>query len=192
MSVTRRHLSVAVVTTITTLVLAACGSNSPSPAPTTPSGSGSAAALSTLRIGYQAIPNGDLVVKNQKLLEKALPNTTITWTQFESGGDVNTAIVAGSIDIGLVGSSPATRGLSAPLNIPYQITWIHDVIGTAESLVARKASGITDVKGLEGKKVATPFASTSHYSLLAALKLAGVDPTKVQLVDLQPQDILAA
>ena len=48
------------------------------------------------------------------------------------------------------------------------------------------------MKGLVGKKVATPFVSTSHYSLLAALKLAGVDPSKVKLVDLQPPDILAA
>ena len=34
--------------------------------------------------------------------------------------------------------------------------------------------GITPLAGLAGKKVATPFASTSHYSLLAALDNAGV------------------
>jgi len=74
-----------------------------------------------IRIAYQAIPNGDLIVKNQKWLEAAFPNTTITWTKFESGGDVNTAIIAGSIDIGLAGSSPVVRGLSEPLNIPYAV-----------------------------------------------------------------------
>jgi taurine transport system substrate-binding protein len=187
-------------------VLAACSSGSSSgstagsvaPAASTVVSSSAAPSASTvaapeeLRIGYQAIPNGDLVVKNQKLLEKALPDTTIKWVQFDSGGDVNTAIVAGSLDIGLAGSSPVTKGLSAPLNIPYSVPWIHDVIGDAESLVARNSSGVTDVKGLVGKKVATPFVSTSHYSLLAALKLAGVDPSKVKLVDLQPPDILAA
>ena len=68
------------------------------------------AAPKELRIGYQAIPNGDLVVKNQKLLEKALPDTTIKWVQFDSGGDVNTAIVAGSIDIGLAGQQPRDQG----------------------------------------------------------------------------------
>jgi taurine transport system substrate-binding protein len=40
--------------------------------------------------------------------------------------------------------------------------------------------------------VATPFASTSHYSLLAALDQAGVKESEVNIVDLEPQDILAA
>ncbi len=64
--------------------------------------------------------------------------------------------------------------------------------GENEALVARKASGITDVAGLKGKTVATPFASTSHYSLLAALEQAGLKASDVKLIDLQPQPILAA
>ena len=125
------------------------------------------------------MPNGDLVVKNQGWLEQAFPGTQITWTKFESGGDVNTAIIAGSLDLGLAGSSPVTAGLSAPLNIGYQVPWIFDVIGDAESLVVRNDSGINDISGLTGKKIGTPFASTSHYSLLAALQEAGVKPDSV-------------
>ena len=147
---------------------------------------------SEIRIAYQAIPNGDLVVKNEGWLEEAFPNTQITWTKFESGGDVNTAVIAGAVDIGLAGSSPVTRGLSEPLNIPYAVPWIHDVIGAAESLVARDDSGVTSVAGLKGKKIATPFASTAHYSLLAALKEAELTESDVTLVDLEPTDILAA
>lgn len=67
-----------------------------------------------------------------------------------------------------------------------------DVAGDNEALVARNATGITDVAGLRGKRVATAFASTSHYSLLAALDRAGLKPTDVQLIDLQPQAALAA
>jgi taurine transport system substrate-binding protein len=48
------------------------------------------------------------------------------------------------------------------------------------------------VAGLRGKTIATPFASTSHYSLLAALETAGLRASDVELVDLQPQPILAA
>ncbi|TKK84873.1 glycine/betaine ABC transporter substrate-binding protein [Herbidospora galbida] len=141
-----------------------------------------------LRIGYQLIPNGDLIVKDQKWLEQALPGTEITWSKFDSGGDVNTAMIAGAIDIGLAGSSPVTRGLSAPLNIPYRVPWIFDVIGDNEALVAKKE--ITSVAGLAGKTIATPFASTAHYSLLAVLQEAGVTDAKV--IDLQPPDIQAA
>jgi len=146
----------------------------------------------SIRIAYQAFPSGDLIVKNQGLLEKALPDYQITWTKFDSGASINTAFVAGSVDIAAIGSSPVARGLSAPLNIPYQVAFVLDVAGDNEALVARKGSGVTDVSGLRGKKVATPFASTAHYSLLAALDRAGVKESEVTIVDLEPQDILAA
>jgi taurine transport system substrate-binding protein len=163
---------------------AACGNGAASG--TTDSGK------KTIRIAYQAFPSGDLIVKSQGLLEKVLPDYKITWTKFDSGASINTAFVAKAVDIAAIGSSPVARGLSAPLNIPYQVAFVLDVAGDNEALVARNGSGVTDVKGLKGKKVATPFASTSHYSLLAALDQAGVKESEVNIVDLEPQDILAA
>ncbi|MEU8199899.1 ABC transporter substrate-binding protein [Streptosporangium sp. NPDC049046] len=174
----------ALALTAAVLALTACGSGTEE---AKPAADGSPA---TLRIGYQLIPNGDLIVKDQQWLEKALPNTKIVWSKFDSGGDVNTAMIAGSLDIGLAGSSPVTRGLSAPLNIPYRVPWIFDVIGDNEALVAR--GGVTDVKGLAGKRVAAPFASTTHYSLLAALDEAGLSEADVKILDMEPPDIQAA
>ncbi|HTU14322.1 MAG TPA: aliphatic sulfonate ABC transporter substrate-binding protein [Solirubrobacterales bacterium] len=150
----------------------------------------SSTAPETITIGYQLIPNGDLIVKSEGYLEQAFPDSTIKWVKFDSGGDVNTAVAGGAIDFGLAGSSPVSNGLAS--GIEYKVPWIHDVIGTAESLVATSDSGVTDVAGLKGKKVATPLASTSHYSLLVALKDAGLKPTDVQVVDLEPEAILAA
>ncbi|MER5884534.1 glycine betaine ABC transporter substrate-binding protein [Streptomyces sp. NPDC001941] len=178
----RRTALLTAVIALTSITATACGGDS--------SADSDKPGHTTVRIAYQAIPNADLVVKNQKLLEKALPDADVKWVKFDSGGDVNTAVIAGAVDIGLVGSSPATKGLSAPLNIPYKVLWIHDLIGDNEALVAKKQ--ISDVKQLVGKKVATPFGSTSHYSLLAALDAAGVKASDVKLVDLQPQDILAS
>ncbi|MFD7969065.1 taurine ABC transporter substrate-binding protein [Streptomyces clavifer] len=146
----------------------------------------------TIRIAYQAFPSGDLIVKEKGLLEKALPDHTIKWIRFDSGATINTAFVAGSVDLAAIGSSPVARGLSEPLNIPYKVTWVLDVAGDNEALVARDGSGVEDVEDLAGRKVATPFSSTSHYSLLAALDRSGVDASKVQLLDLEPQDIVAA
>ncbi|WP_327308273.1 ABC transporter substrate-binding protein [Streptomyces sp. NBC_01298] len=181
-NVSRRALLLAAAVALTASTTVACGAD----------GDDSAAGPGriSVRIAYQAIPNADLIVKNQKLLEKALPEADVKWVKFESGGDVNTAVIAGSVDLGLAGSSPVTKGLSAPLNIPYKVVWIHDLIGDNEALVAKPAIG--SVKDLVGKKVATPFGSTAHYSLLAALKAAGVDAAAVQTIDLQPQDALAA
>jgi len=146
----------------------------------------------TIRIAYQTFPSGDLIVKNNRWLEDALPDYNIKWTKFDSGADVNTAFIAKQVDFGALGSSPVARGLSAPLDIPYSVAFILDVAGDNEALVARNATGISSIAGLKGKRIGTPFASTAHYSLLAALALNGLTATDVQLIDLQPQAILAA
>ena len=146
----------------------------------------------TARIGFQKIPNADLLVKDLGLLEACMPNATVDWSNFASGADVVQAYGADSIDIGLMGSSPAVKSLSAPLELPIRVVWIHDVIGTAESLVARD-SGVSDLEGLRGKTIAVPFGSTAHYSLLQALQDAGLDDANdVTLINLEPEKMPAA
>ncbi|MEU6243414.1 ABC transporter substrate-binding protein [Streptomyces sp. NPDC047024] len=145
-----------------------------------------------LRIGYFAFPSGDLLVKHRKLLEKALPGYSVSWVKFDSGASVNQAFLGKSLDIAALGSSPFARGISGSSPIPYKVAFVLDVAGENEALVARRKLGIKDVAGLKGRTVATPFASTSHYSLLAALDKAGLKASDVKLVDLQPQAILAA
>lgn len=154
--------------------------------------SGQDSSKPTIRLGYQTFPSGDLVVKNNKWLEEALPDYNIRWIKFDSGADVNTAFIAGELDFAAIGSSPVARGLSEPLNIPYQVAFVLDVAGDNEALIAREGTGITSIADLRGKRIATPFASTSHYSLLAALEQNGLTADDVQLIDLQPQPILAA
>src|SRR4029079_18645078 len=95
--------------------------------------------------GLPGVPSGDLVVKHNKWLEDALPGYTIKWTKFDSGADINTAFIAGQLDFGAIGSSPVARGLSAPLNIPYQVAFVLDVAGDNEALIARNETGIEDV-----------------------------------------------
>ncbi len=146
----------------------------------------------TIRLAYQTFPSGDLIVKNNKWLEEALPDYNIKWTKFDSGADINTAFIAKELDFGAIGSSPVARGLSAPLNIPYQVAFVLDVAGDNEALVARNGSGVETVADLRGKRIGTPFASTAHYSVLAALNQNGLSASDVRLVDLQPQAILAA
>lgn len=191
-----RHVVAAALLSLA-FVATACGSSDSSSSATTKAGSATTAASGStatstgatpaalpkkIVIGYQEVPNGDLVVKHEKWLETAFgSNVKVEWKVFSSGGDVNTAIQGGSVDIGLVGSSPVSRGLST--GIAYEVPWIFDEIGTAEALVVRNGSGIKTIADLKGKTVATPFASTSHFSLLAALKDAGVDASTVKIID---------
>jgi len=142
-----------------------------------------------LRIGFQVIPNTEAVVKGLGWLEAKL-GVPIEWKQFESGRDVNTAIAAGGIDIGLVGSAPAAAGIAQGL--PYEVIWIYDLIGDNEALVVRKGKGIKSAVDLVGRKIAVPFGSTTHYHLLRYLQLEGVEATRVVILDMQPPDMLAA
>jgi len=178
----KRIKRIAAIAVIATSALSGCAIDNSKPD----------AAKSTIRIAYQADPRGDLIIKNSKWLEEALPDYNIKWTKFDSGADINTAFIAKQVDFGSLGSSPVARGLSAPLNIPYSVAFILEVAGDNEALVARNGTGIESIADLKGKRIATPFASTAHYSLLAALAQNGMSVSDVQLVDLQPQAILAA
>ncbi|WP_022917804.1 ABC transporter substrate-binding protein [Ruania albidiflava] len=146
----------------------------------------------TVRIGYQPIPNGDLVVRDLGWLEACMPNADITWEQFSDGGSVVQAFGSDSVDLALVGSSPGTKALSPPVSDDLQVVWIHDVIGEAESLVVQDSVDATSLPELEGKRVAVPFASTAHYSLLAALDREGMTPSDINLTNLSPDAMLAA
>ncbi len=143
----------------------------------------------TVRIGTMDLVNGDLIARYEDLYEQLL-GVDVEIVNFDSGSDVNTALASGSIDISELGSSPTALGISNGLE--YEVIWIGDVIGSAETLVATEESGVTSVEELAGKTVATPFASTAHYSLLNALELAGLSETDVTVLDMQPDDIYAA
>ena len=165
--------------------------SSAAPAASAPASSAAAAEDKPAKIviGYQVIPNDETIAISQKWYETEL-GVPVELKAFDSGRDVNTAFASGSLDIGLIGSAPVSVGISS--GIPYEVFWIHDVIGSAESLAVKNSSGVTDVVGLKGKKIATPFASTAHYSLLNAIELAGLSATDVTILDMLPQDILAA
>lgn len=148
----------------------------------------------TARIAWQAIPNADLVVKDLGILEACMPNAKIEWIQAASGGDVVQYYGSGDVDLGLMGSSPATIASSEPVvnDVDIAVIWIHDVIGDAESLIV-KDPAVTDIAGLAGKTVAVPFSSTAHYSLLQALTEAGLEPGKdVDVINLDPEKMPGA
>ena len=70
--------------------------------------------------------------------------------------------------------------VSPPLDIDLRVLWLTDVIGSAESLVARDADA-RSVRELAGRRIATPFGSTAHYSTLSALREAGIEDEVVLL-----------
>ena len=122
-------------------------------------------------------------------LEKAT-GYKINWRMFGGGGDVIKAMASGDVHIGEVGSSPLAAATSGGQDV--KLIWILDDIAASDVLVARNGSGVNGWKDLVGKKVATPFVSTAHYSLMVGMKLAGVDAKTVNVMNMRPPEIAAA
>ncbi|AYF90898.1 MULTISPECIES: taurine ABC transporter substrate-binding protein [unclassified Pseudomonas] len=140
-------------------------------------------------VAYQTTVDPAKVAQADGAYEKA-SKSEIDWRKFDSGAEVITAVASGDVQIGYVGSSPLAA--AATRQLPIQTFLIATQIGDAEALVARNGAGITKPEDLIGKKIAVPFVSTGHYSLLAALKHWQIDPTKVTILNLAPPAIVAA
>ena len=140
----------------------------------------------TLNIGYQPIVEPSRVPQADGTYEK-VTGAKINWQKFDGGADVIAAIASGSLDIGYVGSSPLAAASSREL--PIETIFVVGLISEAEALAVKS---IDKPEDLAGKKIATPFVSTAHYSLLTALKHWKVDPKSVEILNLRPPEIAAA
>ncbi|VTR60118.1 Sulfate starvation-induced protein 1 [Serratia fonticola] len=72
----------------------------------------------------------------------------------------------GDVQIGNIGSSPLA--VAASQKLPIEVFLIASQLGSSEALVVKK--DIKSPQDLIGKRIAVPFISTTHYSLLASLK----------------------
>ncbi|MBF8766049.1 taurine ABC transporter substrate-binding protein [Pseudomonas putida] len=142
---------------------------------------------SDLTVAYQTTVDPAKVAQVDGDYEAAT-KASIDWRKFDNGADVITAVASGDVQIGYLGSSPLAA--AATRKLPIETFLIATQIGAGEALVVRDA--IKTPQDLVGKKVAVPFVSTGHYSLLAALKHWNIDPAKVQILNLAPPAIIAA
>lgn len=112
----------------------------------------------------------------------------VKWLKFDSGASVVRALASGDVQIGNIGSSP--QAVAASQQVPIEVFLLASRLGNSEALVVKP--DLSSPKSLAGKRIAVPFTSTTHYSLLAALRHWGVDPASLQIVNLQPPAIIAA
>ena len=148
-----------------------------------------ALAADEVTIAYQTGVDPAKVAQADGIYER-VTGAKINWRKFDAGAEVITAVASGDVQIGYVGSSPIAAAASKGL--PVLTFLVAAQLGGSEALVVRSASKINKPEDLIGKKIAVPFVSTGHYSLLAALKHWKIDPAKVQIVNLRPTEITAA
>lgn len=144
-----------------------------------------------INFGILRVPNDETIAKAEGIFNKYFKEKGIkcNFIVFDSGVDANKALASGSIDFATMGNINAVIALAKGIDV--QMIWIHEVLGEIEALAVKNNLGINKIEDLAGKKVATPFASTAHYSLLNAVKDAGLE-NKVTLLDMRTPEIVAA
>ncbi|MEM8571476.1 MAG: ABC transporter substrate-binding protein [Pseudomonadota bacterium] len=143
-----------------------------------------------ITIGYLNLVNAQLVTKNLGLVAKHMPGVEINYIKVGGGGDMLRAIAADQIDFGGLGNPPTAIGVARGL--PITGTMVLNMLDFVEAMVVRTDAEIKSFSDLEGKTIAAPFGSTTHYLLLQALADEGMDPAEMKILDLRPNDIAVA
>jgi taurine transport system substrate-binding protein len=143
----------------------------------------------TVVIGQFGNPTPMQVARAEGKFEAAT-GWDIEWRTFASGAEVIAAMASGDVKIAELGSSPLA--IAASQGVELQLFMLAQVIGEAESLIVRNGSEIAELKDLTGKRVAVPVGSTAHFSLMGALKHAGIAETDVTIMNMPPDQIAAA
>lgn len=149
----------------------------------------SAETLSTLKIGFQktGLP---VIAQQQKLIEKALPDTKVEWVEFTAGPPLVEALNVGSINIGWVGDAPPIFGQSAGSALVYVAALPPNGLG--EAVFVKESSDIKTLADLKGRKVGVGKGTSAHNLLVAALESAGLQFSDIEPVYLSPADAAAA
>lgn len=128
-----------------------------------------------------------LAIKQGWLQEELGKDVKLTVQPYPTGVAQMSAILAGALDIGGMGSTPAIALIAR--DAPIQIFFVMDDEDTVEGLVVRTDAGISKVSDLKGKRVGVQVGTTSDYALGGAIAHAGLQPSDVTIVNI-PQDAL--
>ncbi|MFT6908507.1 MAG: taurine transport system substrate-binding protein, partial [Oleiphilaceae bacterium] len=149
-----------------------------------------AAKPETVTVGFLNLVNAQLVTKSLGLVAKEMPGVEIKYIKVGGGGDMLRAIAGDQVDFGGLGNPPTAIGVTRGL--PMKGIMVLNMLDYVEAMAVRTSKGIKGWKDLEGKTLAAPFGSTTHYLLLKALADEGINPASMKILDLRPNDIALA
>ncbi len=143
-----------------------------------------------LRIGYQKGSIALVLAKEHGLLEKRFADTKVQWIEFPAGPQMLEALNIGSLDVGSTGDIPPLFAQAAGADLVY--IGAEPAKPSAEGILVRSDSALTQVTDPKGRKVALQKGSSSHNLVLRALNKAGLSFRDIQPVYLSPADARAA
>jgi sulfonate transport system substrate-binding protein len=143
-----------------------------------------------LHIGSQRGGTKALLIASGAL--KGAPYT-VDWSEFPAAQNLQEAIGAGAVDVGLAGDAPFQFAYQSgqPIKAIGALAARPRPQGTLDILVPGHSS-IHDVAGLRGKSIATTRGSIGHYLILRVLATNGLKPSDVKITFLSPGDTKAA
>lgn len=102
-------------------------------------------------VGYAPL----LIIKQQRLLEKAYPGLKVEWKQLASGTPITDGIIKGDIQIGAMGTGPMLVGWARGIN------WkVIAPLDESDLWLMAKDPSIRTISDLRGKRIATPTATS--------------------------------
>ena len=150
-----------------------------------------ARAADPLRVGYQK--NGSLVIlRRQGTLDGVFARwgMPVTWVEFPAGPPLLEALNAGAIDFGATGDTPPIFAQAAGAALLY--VGAQPVRGDNQAIIVRDGGPVRTLADLRGRRVAYTRGSSAHNVVVKALGRAGLVPSDIQSVPLQPADAAAA
>jgi aliphatic sulfonates family ABC transporter substrate-binding protein len=143
-----------------------------------------------LNLGFQNTSWGSIVMvaEAEKTFSKAGAN--IKTFQFDGGKSTRDAMIAGRVDIGVLGVTPFIVG-AAKGDIVAIGTSMY--AGRTNAVVAAKGSGIKTIADLKGKRVASQLGSATDYVFQnKILPKYGLKKSDVQIVNVAHQNNIAS
>lgn len=114
----------------------------------------------------------------------------VAFSTFTSGPPQIEAATAGKIDFAITGNTPPIFGAAS--NAKVKVVSAYDGGGFGDQILVHADSPIQSVGDLRGKSIAIAKGSSAHGHTLVQLNRAGLSPSDVKLVFLQPADALSA
>jgi len=148
----------------------------------------SAADLAPLQIGDQRGTTRAILEASGQLKDVPYP---IQWADFANAAPLLEALNANAIDVGGAGDAPLLFAQAAGAKIK-AVGVVRYVSKHGVAIIANANSPLNGTASLRGKKIATARGSVGHFLLLAALSKAGLKPTDVTIVFLNPAESKAA
>src|SRR5690625_6802213 len=146
---------------------------------------GAATSAESLTIDFATYNPLSLVIKEKGWLEDELDGVEVTWVQSAGSNKANEGLRSETLDIGSTAGSAAllNRANGTPIktiSLYSQPEWAALVVGPD--------SQITEISDLAGKTVAATKGTDPYFFLVQALAEAGLEPTEVEVQNIQHAD----